>query len=107
MPISSQKLQQILRGIASTANLLTRTVDEMIRECASNADWSPKASSRSRKRVCLITSESLTTNPRLVKEADALAVAGYEVRVVSCQWMDWTRREDARLLASRNWTSQI
>jgi glycosyltransferase involved in cell wall biosynthesis len=60
-----------------------------------------------RKRICLVTSESLSTNPRVVKEADALAHAGHQVRVVSCQWLDWTRREDAKLLATRGWTSQI
>src|SRR5580692_5024949 len=58
-------------------------------------------------RVCIVTSEQLSSNPRVVKEADALAEAGCEVRVVACQWMDWARREDAALLQDRAWRCQI
>jgi glycosyltransferase involved in cell wall biosynthesis len=46
-------------------------------------------------------------NPRVVKEADALHNAGYEVRVVSCQWMKWQRNEDAKLLETRGWQNQV
>jgi glycosyltransferase involved in cell wall biosynthesis len=34
-------------------------------------------------RVCLVTSGNVASNPRLVKEADALLSAGYSVRIVS------------------------
>jgi len=46
-------------------------------------------------------------NPRLVKEADALQAAGYDVDVISCQWMEWQQREDERLLRTRGWRSHI
>jgi glycosyltransferase involved in cell wall biosynthesis len=59
------------------------------------------------KRICLITSEQLSTNPRVIKEADALQEAGYDVRVVSCQWMNWPRAEAKNLVSSRHWRSQI
>ena len=59
------------------------------------------------RRICLVTSEHLSMNPRLVKEADALHAAGYRVRVVSCQWLDWQRSEDARILETRGWRSQV
>jgi glycosyltransferase involved in cell wall biosynthesis len=45
-------------------------------------------------RVCLITPGHASTNPRLVKEADALVAAGYSVRVVSCEYLRWAREAD-------------
>ena len=36
-----------------------------------------RMASRELRRVCLLTPGHLSTNPRLVKEADALANAGY------------------------------
>jgi hypothetical protein len=35
----------------------------------------------------LVTPGHLSTNPRLVKEADALAAAGYQVSVVSARFI--------------------
>jgi glycosyltransferase involved in cell wall biosynthesis len=46
------------------------------------------------RRICLITPGHLSTNPRLTKEADALAAEGYSVEVVSCDYQDWARRAD-------------
>jgi hypothetical protein len=57
---------------------------------------------RNRCRICLITPGHLSTNPRLVKEADALTDAGYEVDVISGDFMEWGRRQD-RTYASRPW----
>jgi glycosyltransferase involved in cell wall biosynthesis len=54
-------------------------------------------------RVCLVTSEHISANPRLVKEADALCEADYDVRVVACQWQEWKTRADLSLLAKRRW----
>src|SRR5262245_23032393 len=45
-------------------------------------------------RVCLVTPGHLSTNPRLVKEADALAGAGYEVSVVAGRFVEWADRAD-------------
>ena len=56
----------------------------------------------SRTRVCLVTTGHLSTNPRLVKEADALAEAGYAVRVVACRFWPWADKADAAF-ADRTW----
>ena len=34
------------------------------------------------RRICLVTPGNLAANPRIVKEADALQEAGYEVTAV-------------------------
>jgi glycosyltransferase involved in cell wall biosynthesis len=53
--------------------------------------------------VCLITSTHVAHNPRLVKEADALAATGYAVRVVACQSAGWIADRDATLVSGRPW----
>lgn len=53
--------------------------------------------------VCLITPGHLSTNPRTVKEADALAAAGHQVHVVSCRYSAWGEEADASF-AGRSWT---
>lgn len=52
--------------------------------------------------VCLVTTGHLSTNPRLVKEADALADAGYTVRVVAARFWPWADVADASF-AARPW----
>ena len=56
------------------------------------------------KRVCLITPGHLSTNPRIVKEADALAEAGCEVTVISADYLAWGRGMD-RAFTDRPWRS--
>ena len=56
-----------------------------------------------RARVCLVTTGHPATNPRLVKEADALTGAGYAVRVVACSFLPWADRADAEF-ADRPWS---
>ena len=53
-------------------------------------------------RICLITPGHLSTNPRLVKEADALAEAGHEVTVLAATYLDWGRETDP-VFAGRPW----
>lgn len=53
-------------------------------------------------RVCLVTSGHPSTNPRLVKEADALVEEGCDVRVVVCQFITWAERFD-RTFSDRPW----
>jgi glycosyltransferase involved in cell wall biosynthesis len=53
-------------------------------------------------RICLISPGHLATNPRLVKEADALAGAGHEVTVVAADYLSWGRRAD-QAFDSRPW----
>jgi hypothetical protein len=58
---------------------------------------------KGRGRICLVTSQHLYENPRLVKEADALTEAGFSVRVVACRRHEWISRMDDQLLATRSW----
>lgn len=52
-------------------------------------------------RICVLTAAHLATCPRMVKAADALAEAGYAVRVVSSRFMDWATRADTDLVRRR------
>jgi glycosyltransferase involved in cell wall biosynthesis len=54
-------------------------------------------------KICLVTSSQPSANPRLVKEADALSEAGYQVHVVAAHRVDWATASDQTLLAGRNW----
>src|SRR5262249_36311018 len=54
-------------------------------------------------KVCLVTTGQPSTNPRLVKEADALVEMGCDVEVVAAHWTDWATDLDGQLLASRKW----
>jgi len=53
--------------------------------------------------VLLITSGQPSLNPRLVKEADALANAGYDVTVLYAYWNDWGTKFDEEQLADKKW----
>ena len=57
-----------------------------------------------RARICLVTPAHLSYNPRLLKEADALHEAGYQVRVVAMGLDAVKAAWDARLMANRRWT---
>jgi glycosyltransferase involved in cell wall biosynthesis len=52
----------------------------------------------------LIGATHPSSNPRLVREADSLAEAGHEVRVVAPSFMEDLGVRDSRLLAGRDWT---
>lgn len=54
--------------------------------------------------VCLLTPGQPSTNPRLVKEADALAEAGHAVHVVCAHWASWADETDRALLATRRFS---
>jgi glycosyltransferase involved in cell wall biosynthesis len=55
-------------------------------------------------RICLITPGHLATNPRIVKEADALSEAGFDVSVITGDYLDWGRMAD-REFVDRPWHS--
>lgn len=59
------------------------------------------------RRICLVTTGQPSTNPRLVKEADALVANGYEVHVVGAHWAEWADRTDAQLKAGRAWSVHV
>jgi len=48
-------------------------------------------------RVTVVTAGHLATCPRMLKAADALAGAGYRVRVVSARFVDWATEADRDL----------
>lgn len=54
--------------------------------------------------VCLVTSTHVSYNPRLTKEADTLAAAGYNVRVVAMNVEKWRSHLDEELMRSREWS---
>ncbi len=53
------------------------------------------------ERVCVVTAGSLASTPRMLKAADALHGAGYRVRVVSSEHVDWAIDAGRRLRAER------
>ncbi|MEO5910958.1 MAG: hypothetical protein ABIP95_08720 [Pelobium sp.] len=57
------------------------------------------------KKIVLITSGQPSTNPRLVKEADALALEDYQVTVIYQYWDSWATEADEVLLKTKNWSS--
>ncbi len=61
------------------------------------------ARNQNRARVCIITSATVCCNPRVVKEADALSAAGFDVRVVASQHVGWAADWDAQLMVHRPW----
>jgi len=56
-----------------------------------------------KQKIVLATTGQPSLNPRLVKEADALAGAGYDVTVIYAYWNDWGSRFDKELISSRKW----
>jgi len=55
------------------------------------------------KKIVLITSGQPSVNPRLVKEADTLAAAGYDVMVIYAYWNAWATFYDRELLQHKRW----
>ena len=55
------------------------------------------------KQIVLITSGQPSLNPRLVKEADTLSAAGFDVTVLYAYWNEWGTRYDKELLAQKKW----
>jgi glycosyltransferase involved in cell wall biosynthesis len=62
------------------------------------------STSPGRERICIVTPDSVSSTPRVVKEADALSAAGYQVRVVCSQGVvDYVRSFDAELHQGKTW----
>jgi len=53
--------------------------------------------------VCIVTSGSLSSGPRVVKEADALVAAGFSVHVITVQTAKWMDDWDCRLSLKKAW----
>lgn len=56
------------------------------------------------KKIVFISVGQPSTNPRLVKEANVLAKAGYEVTVIYSFWTKWAWEIDKLLLSNVLWT---
>jgi len=56
-----------------------------------------------KRKIVLVSSGQPSLNPRLVKEADALADAGNEVIVIYAYWNSWGTELDDELLGTKNW----
>jgi glycosyltransferase involved in cell wall biosynthesis len=54
-------------------------------------------------RICVVTAGHLSTSPRMLKAADALHAAGYQVRVVSANHTPWATAVDRLVAAARTW----
>lgn len=58
-------------------------------------------------RVVVVTGGHLSTCPRMLKAADALAWAGADVRVVSARFLDWAIDADAEARRTRDWAWDV
>lgn len=58
-----------------------------------------------RLRVCIVTPGALGSNPRVVKEAQALHDAGYEVAVVATRTLAHVDSRDDTILSTAGWRS--
>lgn len=61
----------------------------------------------STRRICLVTPSHVASNPRLVKEADALQAAGYTVHVVAHRYFPSLDRDDAAIYSRAVWTHTV
>jgi len=59
------------------------------------------------KRICLISPSHPCSNPRLVKEADALAGAGFDVHVICSRYMPALDAFDAGIFAKAQWNCTV
>ena len=55
------------------------------------------------RRIVVVMPGHLSTTPRMMKAADAFAHAGYQVRVVSATYQEWSREADRTLAPTRPW----
>ena len=55
------------------------------------------------KKIVLISSGQPSVNPRLVKEANALVLAGFDVSVIYSFWTNWAWEMDQQLFSTVAW----
>lgn len=55
-------------------------------------------------KICLLSPTQPSVNPRIVKEADALADAGHDVHILCGHTISWADESDQSLLQRRRWT---
>ena len=59
-----------------------------------------------RARVTIVTAGHLSTSPRMLKSADALAADGYDVRVIATRHEPWATETDLDVAARRPWKAE-
>ena len=59
-----------------------------------------------RARVTVVTSGHLSTCPRMLKSADALIAAGYDVRVIATLHEPWATETDRDVASRRTWRAE-
>ena len=59
-----------------------------------------------RSRVCIVTPGQIGSNPRVVKEADALHEAGHDVSVIATRTLDRVEPRDLALMRGIPWRLQ-
>lgn len=59
------------------------------------------------RRICLVTPGHLASNPRLVKEADALQAAGYQVHVVAGRYYPALDPQDREIHTTASWSHTV
>jgi hypothetical protein len=59
-----------------------------------------------RARVTVVTSGHLSTCPRMLKSADALTAAGYDVRVIATLHEPWATETDRDVASRRTWKAE-
>jgi glycosyltransferase involved in cell wall biosynthesis len=55
------------------------------------------------RRICILSSGNLSSNPRLVKEADALHQAGYDVTAIVCDYTEALKPFDDEIAGGALW----
>ena len=55
------------------------------------------------RRICIVSPGNLASNPRVLKEADALHCAGYDVTAVACDYTEELRDFDDAITAKVPW----
>lgn len=56
-----------------------------------------------RRTVCIVSPGNLASNPRVLKEADALHGAGYDVTAITCDYTEALREADDAIAAGIPW----
>ncbi|WP_075223280.1 glycosyltransferase [Acuticoccus yangtzensis] len=59
-----------------------------------------------KQRIVILTPGQLGSNPRVVKEADALHAAGFDVHVIATKVSDFVESRDREVLATVPWTAE-
>ena len=54
-------------------------------------------------KIVLVTTGQPSVNPRIVKEADALSSAGYDVTMLYCHWIGWADEADKTIIEQAKW----